>query len=131
MNGKASEFLYWTLSLKYDFSTTLLRLSIFLAATPIKTTIGTWGKGEGGSRYPSLMWGHYVVYYTSPQILICWFIKFSVQTFQPLFVKYRRGNLEFYHWRYTSIYRSLSYPLDPCETWQKQYFTCGIHLATL
>ena len=30
-------------------------------------------------------------------ILICWFIKLSVQTFQPLIVIYRRGKFMYHH----------------------------------
>ena len=44
-----------------------------------------------------------------------WFIKVSVQTFQPIIVIYRRGNLVFYHWECTSIYRPLSYPFGPLD----------------
>ena len=44
-------------------------------------------------------------------ILIGWLIKFSVQTFQPLIVNYRRGNFVYHHWVCTLIYRLLSYPL--------------------
>ena len=39
-----------------------------------------------------------------------WFIKLSVQTFQPLILLYRRGNFVYHHWRSTSIFRPLSYP---------------------
>ena len=43
-------------------------------------------------------------------ILISWFIKLSVRTFQPLIVIYIR---DYYYQRCTSNYRPLSYPLDP------------------
>ena len=43
-------------------------------------------------------------------ILIGWFIKLNVQTFQPLIVIYRRGSFVYHHWECTSIYQSLSYP---------------------
>ena len=46
-------------------------------------------------------------------IFIDSFIKLSVQTFQLLFVIYRRGNFEYYHGSYTKNYWLLSYPLDP------------------
>ena len=42
--------------------------------------------------------------------LIGWFIKLSVQTFQPLIVIYRKGNFVYRDWGCTSICRSLSYP---------------------
>ncbi len=42
-------------------------------------------------------------------ILISWFIKMSVQTFQALILIYRRGNFVNYQW-FTSDYRPLSYP---------------------
>ena len=41
---------------------------------------------------------------------IGWCIKLSVQTFQPLNVIYRRVNIVYYYWGYTSIYMLLSYP---------------------
>ena len=68
--------------------------------------------------------GQWAVYYSSPQsfiiisyslpqqlwglwwILIGWAITLS---FQPLVLFYRKGNFV-YHWGWTSIYRSLSYP---------------------
>ena len=37
-------------------------------------------------------------------------IKFSVQTFQPLILIYRRGNFMHHHWGCTPIYPSLCYP---------------------
>ena len=37
-------------------------------------------------------------------ILIGWFIKLSVQSFQPLIVIYGRGNFVYHHWECTSIY---------------------------
>ena len=43
-------------------------------------------------------------------ILIGWFIKLSVQIFQPLIVIYRKGNFDYHHWGYTLIYQPLSYP---------------------
>ena len=43
-------------------------------------------------------------------ILIDWFIKLSVQTFQLLILIYRRFNFVFHHWRCTLICRPLSYP---------------------
>ncbi len=45
------------------------------------------------------------------QILIAWFIKLSVQTFQPQIVIYSRGNFVYHHWGCKSIYRLLFYPL--------------------
>ena len=45
------------------------------------------------------------------QILICWLIELSVQKFKPpVIVIYRRSNLVYHHWRYTSIYWPLFYP---------------------
>ena len=44
-------------------------------------------------------------------ILIGCFIKFSVQTFQPLILITRMGNFLYHYWGCTSIYRPLSYPL--------------------
>ena len=41
-------------------------------------------------------------------ILIGWFMKLSVQTFQPLISIYRRVNFVYHHW--ASIYQPLSYP---------------------
>ena len=38
-------------------------------------------------------------------ILICWFIKFSIQTFKPLIVINRRVRYVIYHWGCRSIYR--------------------------
>ena len=43
------------------------------------------------------------------KMLKCWFIQFSVQTFQPLIVIYRRG----FHWRCTQIFGHCRIPLDP------------------
>ena len=43
-------------------------------------------------------------------ILIGWFIKLSVQTFQPIIGIYRRGNFVYNHYICTSIYWLLSYP---------------------
>ena len=43
-------------------------------------------------------------------ILIGWFIKFSVPTFQALILITRRGNLLYHDWGCTSIYRPLTYP---------------------
>ena len=73
--------------------------------------------------------GQWVVYYTSPQIiikmfsyslafqlwalqliLICCFIKLKVQTFQPIILIYRNGDFVYNHWGSTSIYQPLSYP---------------------
>ena len=50
-------------------------------------------------------------------ILIGWFIRFGVQTFQPLIVIYRRGKFVYHHWECKSFYRPLSYliPLDSCN----------------
>ena len=75
--------------------------------------------------------GHWPVYFISPQsfkwrflirwlnnvggfywILIGWFVKSSVQTFQPQILIYKRGNFVYHHWGCTSIYWPLS--LDPC-----------------
>ena len=46
---------------------------------------------------------------TLGKILIGWFIKLRVQTFQLLIVIYRKGNFVYHHWRCTSIYRPVSY----------------------
>ena len=46
-------------------------------------------------------------------IFLIKFIKLSVQKFQPLISIYRRGNFVYHHWICRSIYRPLSYPLDP------------------
>ena len=43
-------------------------------------------------------------------MLIGWFIKMSIQTFQPLNVIYRRGNFVYQHWVCPSIYRSSFFP---------------------
>ena len=43
-------------------------------------------------------------------IVIGWFIKLSVQTFQPLIVINRRDNFVYHYWECTSIYLPLSYP---------------------
>ena len=43
-------------------------------------------------------------------ILISWFIKLSIQTFQRLIIIYRRGKFVYHHWRCASIYWPLSYP---------------------
>ena len=42
-------------------------------------------------------------------ILICWFNKLSVQTFQPLILICRKVNFVYHHWSCTSIYLPLSY----------------------
>ena len=39
-----------------------------------------------------------------------WFIKLSVQTFQPLILIYKSCNLVCHHWGCTSIYRLLYFP---------------------
>ena len=44
-------------------------------------------------------------------ILIGWFIKLKVKTFQPLIIIYKMGNFVYYHLGCTSIYRPVSYPL--------------------
>ena len=68
--------------------------------------------------------GHWAVYYICPQsfiikFLILWdsywtlissIIKWSVPTFQPLIVIYRKCNFVYHHWGWTPIYRPLSYP---------------------
>ena len=42
--------------------------------------------------------------------LIGWFVKLSVQTFQPQIFIYKRDNFVYHYWRCTSIFRPLSYP---------------------
>ena len=39
-----------------------------------------------------------------------WFIRLSVQMFQPLIVIYKRVDFVCHHWERTSIYWQLSYP---------------------
>ena len=41
--------------------------------------------------------------------MIGWFIKCSVQTFQPLTLIYRRDNFVCHQWLFTSIYQPMSY----------------------
>ena len=50
------------------------------------------------------------------KILIGWFFKLSVQTFQTLIFIYRRGNFVYYHWGCASYYRPLSYPFRSLYT---------------
>ena len=72
--------------------------------------------------------GYLAVYYTSPQslvikflihgdsywIVIGWFIKLSVNTFQPIIVIFRKDSIVYHHWGCKSTYWPLSYPnLDP------------------
>ena len=81
--------------------------------------------------------GKSAVFYTSPQsflitfsywlnnfrdfskILIGWFIKLNVQTFQSQNLIYRMGNFVYSHWECTSIYRPLSYPFILYENQQE------------
>ena len=43
-------------------------------------------------------------------ILISWFIRLRVQTFQPIIIFYRRDNFVYCHWGCKSIYWLLCYP---------------------
>ena len=65
---------------------------------------------------------NWAVYYSSPQsfkiirwlnifgtFIEFWFIKLRDQTFQPLFLIYRRGNFVFHNWGCTSMYWPMSY----------------------
>ena len=54
-----------------------------------------------------------ILYY---KIVIGWFIKSSVKTFQLIIVMYRRGNFVYHHLECTSIYRPLSYPFRSLKT---------------
>ena len=78
--------------------------------------------------------GLWAVYYTSPQsfnirwlnsfgdvncILIDWFIKLSVQIFQPLIVIYKKGIFVYHQWGCTLIYRPFSYPFRSLKKWKK------------
>ena len=71
-------------------------------------------------------------------VLIGWFIKFSVQTFQPIILIYRRGNFK-YHKGCTLIYRPLSYPfrsmvllnylsLKHAIRWSEIFLNCPLFL---
>ena len=58
-------------------------------------------------------------------IFICCFMKLSIQTFQSLFLIYRRGNFVYQHRVCSSIYRLLSYPFRSLHAglFHGQFFT--------
>ena len=58
-------------------------------------------------------------------ILISWFIKLSVQMFQPLILVYGRKNFVYNHWACISIYRPLSYPFRSLD-YMCAFFKAGI-----
>ena len=64
--------------------------------------------------------------------MIGWFIKLSVQTFQPLIVIYKRVNPVYYYVGCTQIYRSLSYPFRSLvvNTTMEKYFRVMLIAAT-
>ena len=49
-------------------------------------------------------------------IVIGWFFKLSVQTFQPLFVIYRWDNFVYHHWYLHKFIGHCLIPLDPWQT---------------
>ena len=86
------------------------------------------------------MRGHWAVYFTSPQNfkirflyvgittlgnLICWFIKLCFQTFEPLNIIYRRGNIVYQFLGCISIYRPLSYPFRFLKKTRQTYLQDG------
>ena len=63
--------------------------------------------------FPERDRGQSAVYYTSPQSFIkmfSWFIKLSVQKFQPLIIIFGRSIFVYHQWGCAGIYRPLSYP---------------------
>ena len=86
-----------------------------------KTTYNQGERGEGIGLFITLVPNFY-------WILICWFIKSSVQKYQTLNVIYRRVNFVYHYCRCTSFNRVISYPFrsltyNPPQIFLNIYFT--------